>query len=118
VLPSGCNKLQRKLLFADSLAQLPYRIGAIRGVLTNLATALGRLETSSRLTAKDIAPAYEHFVELQHATTGLCRSSYCRLTLIDDNSTTKNLFICKSPGATAAYLPWRWTFSRAVIFFR
>ena len=38
LVSSGCSKLQRKLLFADSLAQLPYKIGGIREILTGMIT--------------------------------------------------------------------------------
>ena len=43
-LNSGCNKLQRKLLFADSLAKLPYKIGGIREVLSNMLNLFSELQ--------------------------------------------------------------------------
>ena len=76
LVTQGCNKLQRKLLFADSLAQLPYKIGVIRGILSNLVNVLKHLDAASgrrRVSSKEIEPAHNHFVELQRATEGLCR---------------------------------------------
>ena len=76
LLIKGCNKLQRKLLFADSLAKLPYKIGAIRATLTNLVTVLTHLEKETdrkRLSSEDVSPAYDLFTELQSSTAGLCR---------------------------------------------
>ena len=73
---SGCNKLQRKLLFADSLAKLPYKIGAIRGILTNLVNNLKELQfktKTSGLSSTDVAPAFSMFNDLQKSTAGLCR---------------------------------------------
>ena len=70
--------MQRKLLFADSLAQLPYKIGVIRGILSNLVNVLKQLEAASRrgrVDSEEIKPAHSHFIELQRATEGLCRSS-------------------------------------------
>ena len=37
-------KLQRKLLFADSLAKLPYKIGGIKGVLSNMMNLFHELQ--------------------------------------------------------------------------
>ena len=37
-------KLQRKLLFADSLAKLPYKIGGIKGVLSNMMNLFQELQ--------------------------------------------------------------------------
>ena len=76
LVTQGCNQLQRKLLFADSLAQLPYKIGVIRGILSNLVNVLKQLHAASnrrRVESKEIEPAHKHFVELQRATVGLCR---------------------------------------------
>ena len=73
---SGCNKLHRKLLFADSLAKLPYKIGAIRGILTNLVSSLSELKFKAKagsLSPEDVTPAYSMFDELRHSTAGLCR---------------------------------------------
>ena len=78
LVTQGCNKLQRKLLFADSLAQLPYKIGVIRGILSNLVNVLKQLDAASRrgrVDSEEIKPAHSHFIELQRATEGLCRSS-------------------------------------------
>ena len=80
LVTQGCNKLQRKLLFADSLAQLPYKIGVIRGILSNLVNVLKHLDAASarrRVSSKEIEPAHNHFVELQRATEGLCRWGFC-----------------------------------------
>ena len=77
LVTQGCNELQRKLLFADSLAQLPYKIGVIRGILSNLVNVLKQLHAASkrrRVDSKEIEPAHKHFIELQRATEGLCRS--------------------------------------------
>ena len=74
---SGCNKLQRKLLFADSLAKLPYKIGAIRGILTNLMNALQQIEEKNArgiMQGQDVGHAFNYFNELQESTAGLCRS--------------------------------------------
>ena len=76
LVTQGCNELQRKLLFADSLAQLPYKIGVIRGILSNLVNVLKQLDAASarrRVSLEEIEPAHLHFVELQRATEGLCR---------------------------------------------
>ena len=76
LVTQGCNELQRKLLFADSLAQLPYKIGVIRGILSNLVNVLKQLHAASkrrRINLKEIQPAHNHFIELQRATEGLCR---------------------------------------------
>ena len=73
----GCNKLQRKLLFADSLAKLPYKIGAIRGILTNLVNNLKELQfktKTTKLASVDVQPAFSMFNDLQKSTEGLCRS--------------------------------------------
>ena len=73
----GCNKLQRKLLFADSLAKLPYKIGAIRGILTNLVNNLKELQfktKTTKLASADVQPAFSMFNDLQKSTAGLCRS--------------------------------------------
>ena len=73
---SGCNKLQRKLLFADSLAKLPYKIGAIRGILTNLVNVLKEIQfktTTGSLSSGDVDPAFSIFSDLQKGTAGLCR---------------------------------------------
>ena len=73
---AGCNKLKRKLLFADSLAKLPYKIGAIRGILTNLVNALKEIgiKTKNRIIIeKDVDASNSIFRELKKATTGLCR---------------------------------------------
>ena len=78
LVTQGCNELQRKLLFADSLAQLPYKIGVIRGILSNLVNVLKQLDAASRrgrVDSEEIKPAHSHFIELQRATEGLCRSS-------------------------------------------
>ena len=75
-MSSGCNKLQRKLLFADSLAKLPYKIGAIRGILTNLVNNLKELQfktKTSSLSSTDVGPAFSMFNDLQKSTAGLCR---------------------------------------------
>ena len=72
----GCNKLQRKLLFADSLAKLPYKIGAIRGILTNLVNVLKEIQfktTTGILSSGDLDPAFSIFTDLQKRTAGLCR---------------------------------------------
>ena len=72
----GCNKLQRKLLFADSLAKLPYKIGAIRGILTNLVNNLKELQfktKTTKLASVDVQPAFSMFNDLQKSTAGLCR---------------------------------------------
>ena len=84
LVTQGCNKLQRKLLFADSLAQLPYKIGVIRGILSNLVNVLKQLDAASRrgrVDLEEIKPAHSHFIELQRATEGLCRSSVFYLIL-------------------------------------
>ena len=44
LVSSGCSKLQRKLLFADSLAKLPYKIGGIREILTSMITLAADLQ--------------------------------------------------------------------------
>lgn len=44
LVSSGCNKLQRKLLFADSLAKLPYKIGGIREILTTMISLAADLQ--------------------------------------------------------------------------
>ena len=78
LVTQGCNELQRKLLFADSLAQLPYKIGVIRGILSNLVNVLKQLDAASarrRVNSEEIQPAHHHFLELQRATEGLCRWS-------------------------------------------
>ena len=76
LVTQGCNELHRKLLFADSLAKLPYKIGVIRGILSNLVNVLKQLYKASRrrrVGSIDTGPAREHFLELQEATEGLCR---------------------------------------------
>ena len=78
LVTQGCNELQRKLLFADSLAQLPYKIGVIRGILSNLVNVLKQLHAASkrrRVNSEEIQPAHNHFTELQRATEGHCRSA-------------------------------------------
>ena len=44
LVSSGCNKLQRKLLFADSRAKLPYKIGGIREILTTMISLAADLQ--------------------------------------------------------------------------
>ena len=76
LVTQGCNELHRKLLFADSLAKLPYKIGVIRGILSNLVNVLKQLYKASRrrrVGSIDTRPARQHFLELQEATEGLCR---------------------------------------------
>ena len=76
LVTQGCNELHRKLLFADSLAKLPYKIGVIRGILSNLVNVLKQLYKASkrrRVGSIETRPAREHFLELQEATEGLCR---------------------------------------------
>ena len=76
LVTQGCNELHRKLLFADSLAKLPYKIGVIRGILSNLVNVLKQLykaSTRRRVGSIDTRPARQHFLELQEATEGLCR---------------------------------------------
>ena len=43
LVTQGCNELHRKLLFADSLAKLPYKIGGIRDILARLVGELGEV---------------------------------------------------------------------------
>jgi len=76
LVTQGCDKLQRKLLFADSLAKLPYKIGAIRGILTNMVNALTKLQEENKKTyivKEDITQVFSVFQELQKSTHGLCR---------------------------------------------
>ena len=111
LVTQGCNKLQRKLLFADSLAQLPYKIGVIRGILSNLVNVLKHLDAASgrrRVSSKEIEPAHNHFVELQRATEGLCRWGFLYFSLFSLN-------ICHSSEVTAVSLHWLWTCKRAAI---
>ena len=44
LVSTGCDKLHRKLLFADSLAKLPYKIGGIREILTTMITLSSDLQ--------------------------------------------------------------------------
>ena len=49
----GCNKLQRKLLFADSLAKLPYKITGIREVLSNMLSLFANLQYKNERSANN-----------------------------------------------------------------
>ena len=117
----GCNKLQRKLLFADSLAKLPYKIGAIRGILTNLVNNLKELQfktKTSKLASADVQPAFSMFNDLQKSTAGLCRSISKQKLMEADTIrwiSADEFFFSE---VKAACLCLRWSFKRAVIFFR
>ena len=112
LVTQGCNELHRKLLFADSLAKLPYKIGVIRGILSNLVNVLKQLHKASRrrrVGSIETRPAREHFLELQEATEGLCR--YIRRKYYGQISIYK--FFCSE--VTVVCLRWLWTCKRAVI---
>ena len=49
----GCNKLQRKLLFADSLAKLPYKITGIREVLSKMLSLFANLQYKNERSANN-----------------------------------------------------------------
>ena len=62
---------------------MPYKIGAIRGILTNLVNNLQELQfktKTSSLSSTDVGPAFSMFNDLQKSTAGLCR--YVLVTIL------------------------------------
>ena len=107
---SGCNKLQRKLLFGDSLAKLPYKIGAIRGILTNLMNALEQIEEKNAkgiMQGQDVGHAFNYFNELQDSTAGLCRSIWILPNFKLSSTSPEDRVVC---------LYWQWTYKKVVTF--
>jgi hypothetical protein len=45
---AGCRGLQRKLLFVNNLAKLPYKIGEIQGILSSLVNNLQHLQDKNK----------------------------------------------------------------------
>jgi len=78
LVTSGCSKLQRKLLFADSLAKLPYKIGGIREVLTSMLALFSDMSfkiESKDLSQSDFKATRDIYEDLQKHTHGLCRGA-------------------------------------------
>jgi hypothetical protein len=49
---AGCRGLQRKLLFVNNLAKLPYKIGEIQGILSSLVNNLQHLQEKNKRWAQ------------------------------------------------------------------
>ncbi len=49
---AGCRGLQRKLLFVNNLAKLPYKIGEIQGILSSLVNNLQHLQDKNKRWAQ------------------------------------------------------------------
>ena len=72
----GCSKLHRKLLFADSLAKLPYKIGEIREILSSMITLTSELQYTNQrsgLVRRDLRDISLVYSQLQESTHNLCR---------------------------------------------